>query len=274
MLSIFKTTCASVRIQKRLLSFFVSLGLTFVGSWHIGNLPSIAQSPVAQSPVAQSPINRATLTHILDSPQVYIQDQQAKVNDSATQGQRIRTAAARAQVKFNTGAVGRIARNSVLTVGQQCARLQQGRVLVSGKANGCAASVIAGVRGTTYVMEMLENEAAQITVLEGTVTIAPSPDSNLPQPASPGRVQGQPSQANAPTALKSGDRVVIQPDGILEPVRSLTREEYDAVLTGDLFTGYAVPLSEISKIEQSYRALYPGQPFPKVLQSPPVRGLW
>jgi hypothetical protein len=130
---------------------------------------------VQRSPVAaqSSPINRATITEVLDSPQVFIQSKQAKVKDSANKGQRVRTAEARAQLQFNTGAVGRLAHNSVLTVGQ-CARLRQGTLLVNGAMNGCTSSVIAGVRGTTYLLEVDEAGESRIKVLEGKVTVTRS----------------------------------------------------------------------------------------------------
>jgi FecR protein len=269
MLLIIKPPLLDRRFQKISVLFICALclSLCWMGALELfsGGLPSVAQAVV----------NRATLTQVLDSPQVFIQDKQAKVNDSATRGQRVRTAAARAQLKFNTGAVGRLGRNSVLTVGQQCARLQQGSVLVNGATNSCAASVVAGVRGTTYVMDVLDNQAVQITVLEGQVSLQNSPDlGSTPTPSSTPQVNPAPGQPINPTALKSGDRVVVQTDGTADPIQRITREQYNSLLTGEWFEGYTTKLPGIAKIEQSYRLLYPGQPFPKIPQSERVRGLW
>ena len=106
-------------------------------------------------------IKQATLAEILDSNQVYIQNKQARLRDRATQGQRIRTGKARAQLNFNNGAVARLAYNSVLTVGQ-CARLQRGTLLVNGSVSGCTPSVVAGVRGTTYLLAVDEAGDTQV----------------------------------------------------------------------------------------------------------------
>jgi len=125
-------------------------------------------------------IKNAKVTQVLDSSQVFIQNKPAKVNDQANKGQRVRTGDARAELVFNTGAVGRLAHQSVLTIGQ-CARLRQGTILINGAVNGCTASIVAGVRGTTYLMEVNPAGEANIKVLEGEVSVAPvSPSDAIP----------------------------------------------------------------------------------------------
>ncbi len=125
------------------------------------------------APAIAQQVNRATLTQILDGSDVFIQNRKAKVNDSASKGQRVRTGAARAELKFNTGAIGRMGHNSILTVGQ-CARLRRGRILINGAMNGCSGSAVAGVRGTTYLMEVDDAGQTRVTVLEGSVLVAPA----------------------------------------------------------------------------------------------------
>jgi hypothetical protein len=157
----------SVRHYQRLYSFLGALGLVLL--LHTG---AIAQGVTVQS---------VKVIQVLDNPQVFIENKPAKVNDEAYRGQRVRTKEARAELTFNTGAIGRLSHNSVLTVGQ-CARLRKGILLVNGAVNGCTASVVAGVRGTTYVLEIKETGDAQIQVLEGEVTVAPQ---TLPDPDGP-----------------------------------------------------------------------------------------
>jgi len=120
---------------------------------------------------AQSTVNQGRIAEIIDGSQVYIQNNQARVNDVANRGQQIRTGTARAQVSFNTGAIARLSSNSVLTVGQ-CAQLQRGTLLVNGAVNGCTSSVTAGVHGTTYVMSIDEEGQEAVKVLEGEVTVS------------------------------------------------------------------------------------------------------
>ncbi|MBW4522143.1 MAG: FecR domain-containing protein [Scytolyngbya sp. HA4215-MV1] len=120
--------------------------------------------------VHSASIQQATLSEILDGNQVYIQNKQARLNDRANQGQRIRTGKTRVQLNFNTGAVARLSYNSVLTVGQ-CARLQRGTLLVNGAVSGCTPSVVAGVRGTTYLLTVNEAGDTQVQVLEGKVVV-------------------------------------------------------------------------------------------------------
>ncbi|MGG6239621.1 hypothetical protein ACQ4N7_13415 [Nodosilinea sp. AN01ver1] len=112
----------------------------------------------------------ATVTEILDSNQVYIQNRAAQVNSVAQQRQQVRTRAARASLRFNSGAVARLAHNSSLVVGQ-CAQLNRGTLLVNGTLNGCSTSTVAGVRGTIYTIEVTEAGETIIQVFEGEVVV-------------------------------------------------------------------------------------------------------
>ncbi|MGB3202003.1 MAG: hypothetical protein WBA99_13960 [Nodosilinea sp.] len=126
---------------------------------------------VAPEHRAQAQTNSAaTVTEILDSNQVYIQNRIAQVNSVAQLRQQIRTQAARASLRFNTGAVARLAHNSSLVVGQ-CAQLNRGTLLVNGTLNGCSTSTVAGVRGTIYTIEVTEAGDTIIQVFEGEVVV-------------------------------------------------------------------------------------------------------
>ncbi|MBW4463122.1 MAG: FecR domain-containing protein [Nodosilinea sp. WJT8-NPBG4] len=115
-------------------------------------------------------ISAATVTEILDSNQVYIQNRAAQVNSVVQQRQQVRTRDARASLRFNNGAVARLAHNSSLVVGQ-CAQLTRGTLLVNGNLNGCSTSVVAGVRGTIYTIEVTETGETIVQVFEGEVVV-------------------------------------------------------------------------------------------------------
>jgi hypothetical protein len=220
----------------------------------------------------QSPINRAEIMQILDSAEVYIQNKQAKVKDSANKGQRVRTADARAQLQFNTGAIGRLAHNSVLTVGQ-CARLQKGSLLVNGAMNGCTSSVVAGVRGTTYVLEVNETGEANIKVLEGEVTLTrqtetmPEEEATEAPAAAPKQL---PTEDMNPVVLKEGEQVNVSPTGVPGAIDRISQDEFTRLLAGSLFNGFTIPLPGISKIQSSFQRLFPGVPFPISVPGLPI----
>ncbi|MBD2460422.1 FecR domain-containing protein [Oscillatoria sp. FACHB-1407] len=221
------------------------------------------------SPLMAQSIDRATVIEILDSNQVFIQENQARVNDVANRGQRVRTARARANLRYNTGAVLRLVSNTSLTVGE-CARLDRGVVLVSGAVNGCTPSFTAGVRGTTYVMEVNDDGDAQVKVLEGEVVVArqaiaeagtDSPDTLIAP------VTDEPT-ASSP---EDGDRVVLtagqkvtthRGDRRLGPVQQLTLEEFLEILRGELIEGFAEQIPGIEAVRGAFQRLYPDVPFP------------
>jgi hypothetical protein len=132
-------------------------------------------------PALGQSITSATVTEVLDSNQVYIQNRAAQVNSVAQQRQQVRTQAARTSLRFNTGAVGRLGHNSSLVIGQ-CAQLNRGTLLVNGAVNGCTTSTLAGVRGTIYTIQV--NEAGQtiVQVFEGEVVVERH---NQPEPIDP-----------------------------------------------------------------------------------------
>ncbi|PSN14727.1 hypothetical protein C7293_10425 [filamentous cyanobacterium CCT1] len=137
------------------------VGATLTGSLLLATLGHQAQAQTGSA---------ATVTEILDSDQVYIQNRAAQVNSVAQQRQQVRTRAARTSLRFNSGAVARLAHNSSLVVGQ-CAQLNRGTLLVNGTLNGCSTSTVAGVRGTIYTIEVTEAGETIIQVFEGEVVV-------------------------------------------------------------------------------------------------------
>lgn len=239
---------------------------------------------------AQTSVNQVTITEILDSAEVYIQNLPARVNQSASLGQVVRTGRARTQLRFNTGAIARMSQNSVLTVGQ-CANLQWGVLLVNGAINGCTSSVVAGVRGTTYAVTVLEGQQEQILVLEGVVEVnsltsqtspvshnsVSSSESGLlaeptPEPVEPH--DPQETVAQEPLLLTAGQRLIIDLNRGPSTIESLSAAEFAEILNGGLFQGFQMRLPGLRKIRASYRALFPGIPVPRVPGLPnPLPGL-
>jgi|JFJP01.1.fsa_nt_gi hypothetical protein len=143
-------------LKKRIAFFFVGLCVFSLA------LPQIA--PVS----AQS--TQAIVQEILDGNQVFIQNQQASINDVARSPQQVRTGNSRTALLFDTGAVARLSANSVLRIGQ-CAQLRRGTILINGAINACSSGITTGVRGTTYLLEVDESGNQQVKVLEGEVIV-------------------------------------------------------------------------------------------------------
>ncbi|MDX2216746.1 MAG: hypothetical protein SFY66_26005 [Oculatellaceae cyanobacterium bins.114] len=229
--------------------------------------------------LAQTAISRATVTEILDSNQVFIQESQARVRDVANRGQRVRTAQARANLTYNTGAVIRLLANTSLTVGE-CARLDRGITLISGAVNGCTASVTAGVRGTTYLMEVDENGEELVKVLEGEVIVTrqalsetgtelTSSPSTPPVPENSSG-EGNPEEANQ-VVLTAGQKVAARRgDRRLGPVQRLSLEEFLDILRGELINGFTDEIPGLQKVREAFQQLYPNAPFPFETPSLPI----
>ncbi|ERT07867.1 fecR family protein [Lyngbya aestuarii BL J] len=248
---------------KSIKSGFGSLGVALTIT--LAAIPAIAQ------------IDIAILTEILgDNNEVFIENQVAQENDDAALGEEVRTEQARAQLDFNTGASGRMTENSSIVVGQ-CIEVQQGVVVASGPANGCLSGFAVGVQGTTYLMSADEDGIGTITVLEGQIQLA---------------LQDNPDDPNA-LVISGGQRVAGLTQGLALAditIEQITKQEYEAIITGPLFRGYQNPLPDQDKIDEICKRLYgscvavgsqppqPPQPQPSQPSEPPngtpVRGLW
>lgn len=282
------TNRSAQKLSAYILSFLGALSLVLL----LQSTPTPAQLPG---------INQAIISQILDKPQVYIQNKLAKVQDSAGKGQRIRTQQARAELLFNTGAVGRLAQNSILTVGQ-CARLQQGSLLINGATSSCSPSAVASVRGTTYLMEVSAAGETQIKVLEGEVVVTQMPTteeveaslkptvankqvkperlpdplirpSDRPLPIEPFPQDDRPilqTQTGSQVVLKEGEKVSLSAKGIIGTIEKLSQNEFTNILTGQLFNGFPTQLPGISNVQGSFQRLFPGIPFPVSLPGVPV----
>jgi hypothetical protein len=229
--------------QKTILSLLC--GLFFAVGFGLLNVPALAQ------------IDLAIVQEILDGEEVFIEEQQAQVQDQADLGQLIRTQESRASIEFNNGAAGRIGTNSQVTVGQ-CVDIQQGQVVVSGPANGCIGGFSVGVKGTLYIMETDEDGTGNIKVLEGEV-----------------EVTSQETGA-VPIILREGQKIGVLP-GFLGEIQEITPEELALILTGELFSGFNIPITPEGALQSICQRIVPsgfscganGVPTPNV-PSPPV----
>jgi hypothetical protein len=226
------------------------MSLVLVTAIGPASLPSAAQS---------SPL-RATVQQILDRPELFIDQRQARVKDVADEPQWLSTRNSRAQLLFSSGAAGRMARQSVLQLGSRCFLLEQGQVLVSGKQSACTRSLRLSVRGTNYILESFDNGDAAVTSLQGDLQVETLKD-------------GEPIHAS-PQLLSSGQRLRLMLAAGLTTVINLTPGDYRALLEGLLFRGFDQRLPDQGALEDYLNANVPGvtlpapEPPPRVQQSP------
>ncbi|QUS61915.1 hypothetical protein IQE94_07635 [Synechocystis sp. PCC 7339] len=187
---------------------------------------------------SQAQISQAVVQEIIDGPQVYIEEIQAKVDDQAEFGQVIVTKKSRAGILFNNGAAGRLSENASVIVGQ-CVELERGQLLASGPVNGCMVGVSVAVTGTVYVMERNEGQSGEIKVLEGAVLVS--------DPENPGQT----------TQVKAGEKVSVL-EGIIGSVIPMTPEELVALLSGSLFNGFSIPITPDGALQGMCSNLLPG----------------
>ena len=129
-----------------------------------------------------APFNSAIIRRIIDGREVFIDQRQAAVNQTAGRDQELSTGSSRAEVLFDRRALGFLGTNSLIRLGQECFRLDRGQVLVNGPQNTCLGTKVLGIRGTTYVLSVQENGNYDLAVLSGeaavgdAVQIAEQPD--------------------------------------------------------------------------------------------------
>jgi len=219
---------------QRLVGFLSGLLIVVALAWH---KPASAQ------------ISQAKIVEILGGNQAYIQNKPAKVNAVATLGQTVSTKQTRVNLLFNNNAGVRLGQNSALTVGSRCVRLRSGRSVVSG-AQGCVGSITAVTRGTVYLMELDENEQAQVKVLQGEVALSERYNLWNPQPV----------------LLRQGQGINISPEGVLGTVIDLSKAEIENIITGDLFKGFDIEIPGIDKLEEVLNEQFPQIEVPDVLR--------
>lgn len=202
------------------------------------------------TPLRAEPV-RATVQQILDGPETFIDQRQAKVKDVATDPQQVSTRNSRAQLLFGSGAAGRLSRHSRLSLGQACILLEQGQMLVSGRQGACTRSVRLSVRGTNYILEAFDNGDAAVTSLQGALEVETLRN-------------GEPT--GAPQQLSSGQRLRLLLGPGLSTVIALTPSDYRSLLEGPLFRGFDQRLPDQGALEDYLAANVPGVTLPKPQQ--------
>jgi hypothetical protein len=111
--------------------------------------PSLAPPPVraAESAVVQE---------IHDGKALSIDGRTARVKERAHAPQKLSTQNSPGQIRFDSGAAGRLSRFSRLKFGQGCFLIEQGQILVSGKQSGCTRSARLSAPGPNDVVEVNE----------------------------------------------------------------------------------------------------------------------
>lgn len=206
----------------------------------LGSILAIGLLP----PVFAGPRPDARVQEILDGNELFIDDKQARVNQLAFRPEVIATRNSRGSVAFSSGAQARISKNTQLRLGADCARLVKGQMLISGKQNTCVGSVRMSVRGTHYIVEVLEDGTTQVAALDGLMTFSPGVGSN-----------GRPSVIPV-----GAEREVIRflPDGQVMERRCLISADYRRYLGSDLVQGFFFPLPKVGQLASMLTSSVPG----------------
>jgi hypothetical protein len=198
----------------------------------------------------------ATVQEILDGRELFINQKQAAPKDRASAPQTVSTRNSRGQLAFSGGAAGRINRFSLLRLGSSCFLVEKGQILVSGKQNGCTRSARLSVRGTNYLIDVQEDGSAELSVLEGSVDVEPLQD-------------GEPT-GKGPTTVEAGQKVKLSAEGLILTLLQLSAGDYNAILSGPLFSGFRSPLPAFAALESHIRSAVPGVSLPGVPSLPAV----
>ena len=190
--------------------------------------------------------DRAVIVEILDGRELYIDRKQARVSQTAQAPQQVSTRNSRGQIRFNSGAMGRLNRFSLMKLGSDCFLIDRGQILISGRQNGCTRSNLMSVRGTNYVIDVDEDGTTDVSVLEGTVVVEIRGDDT-----SDGRGD-QP-----PRTVVAGQRLRLSPAGPILRGLALTSSDYNSILSGPLFRGYTAPLPAYGALESHIRSEMP-----------------
>ncbi|MEB3264495.1 MAG: iron dicitrate transport regulator FecR [Synechococcus sp.] len=208
------------------------------------------------APPALAASETATVVEILDGKELFIESRPAKVNERAKTPETVSTRNSRGQLRFQTGAVGRMSRFSQMRLGSRCFLLSTGEVLVSGPQSGCTQSSRMSVRGTNYVLSVADDGQAELSVLEGTVEVEPLRD-------------GEPT-GEQPTTVNAGESLKLTAEGVVLLLRRLSAGDYNAILGGPLFEGFTLPLPGLGALESYIRSSVPGVNIPWAPSVPSV----
>jgi len=196
----------------------------------------------------------AVVQEILDGNEMFIDGKTAQVKQKAVAPQKVSTQNSRGQIRFDSGAAGRLNRFALLKLGQGCFLIEKGQILVSGKQSGCTRSARLSVRGTNYLLDVSESGEAEISVLEGSVEVEPLAD---------GQPTGKPG-----TTVEAGNKLRLSASGVVLALLGLSVSDYNAILGGPLFQGFRVPLPAYGSLESYVRSRVPGVNLPVPISPP------
>jgi hypothetical protein len=196
----------------------------------------------------------AVVQEILDGNELYIDGRTARLKEKANAPEKLSTENSRGQIRFDSGAAGRLNRFSQLKLGQGCFLIEKGQILVSGKQSGCTRSARLSVRGTNYLVDVNEAGESEISVLEGSVEVEPLAD---------GEPTGQPA-----TTVEAGQKLRLSPAGVVMAILGLSVADYNDVLGGPLFQGFRTPLPAYGSLEGYIRSRVPGVNLPVPISPP------
>lgn len=211
------------------------------------------------APGGSRPVQSAVVQEILDGKELYIDQKLARVKQKAEAPQLVSTGSSRGQLRFDSGAVGRLNRQSQLRLGSSCFVLDRGQLLVSGRQGGCTRSARLSVRGTNYVLDVNEAGDTEISVLEGSVDVQPSREGEL-------------LADQQPTTLEAGQRLRLSPEGVVLALLTLSSGDYTSILTGPLFRDFNLPLPAQEALNSYLRTYLPAVPVPSVPSLPRFGG--
>jgi hypothetical protein len=123
-------------------------------------------------PAMAAPFQSATIRRIVEGKEVFIDKKPARIKQTADSGQELSTGKSRAELLFDRRALGFLGNNSLIKLGEECFRLDQGQVLINGPQSACLGSKVLGIRGTTYVLNALNEGGYRLSVLSGAATIS------------------------------------------------------------------------------------------------------
>ncbi|MBD2548560.1 hypothetical protein H6G65_02975 [Microcystis elabens FACHB-917] len=131
--------------------------------------PALGSLPVRAS-------ESAVVQENVHGNELFIDGKTAKVKQMAVAPQKLSTQSSRGQIRFDSGAAGRLNRFALLKLGQGCFLLSSGQILVSGRQDGRTRSSRLSTRGTDDLISLLEGGEQEVTVLEGSVELQPLAD--------------------------------------------------------------------------------------------------
>jgi hypothetical protein len=198
---------------------------------------------------AQSQVLDAQLK-IIKGESAFIENEVAKEEDIATRGQKVSTTQARTQMLLNIGSLTRLGPNSVFTVDERCINVTSGRILVNGPGEICFGSVAVSVQGTTYVLDVLNDNQARVSVLDGVVDLL-----NTQQPT------------DLAVTLIAGQKAIIYRDGRRDPQEDMSYLDFNVLFTDELLMAFE-RLPDARKIRRSFQRIFPYERIPYPVSRP------